>query len=265
MSTSIEDAGVVKGSLSKCFADGSSAEPVRLVVRSTFWAGTESRGQVLVTIQCFCLVDSHFVCRMSCPSLNVPGSTFRNTPSSVTRHCSATPLFSNPTTGKHHIAQVSGLKVSGEQTKRLTGAVSDFELTVPAAFSARLLAQRDSGTLVDGDIISVTNFQCSEVSGAKKIMILDLDVAGKYQGADLPKMAAPTPAAPAAGALANVPPVSPSECAFFDCASLCMHATPEMPLTLRNKNFLAGHGFKTDFDVARCTEVVMHAHHHQPR
>lgn len=111
-------------------------------------------------------------------------------------------------------AQVSGLKASGEQTRRLTGAVSDFEMTVAAAFSGRLLAQHDSGKLVDGAIIAVKNFQCSEVEGAKKIMVLDLDVAGKYRGADLPKLATP---ASAGAALANFPPVSPSECAFVQC------------------------------------------------
>lgn len=106
---------------------------------------------------------------------------------------------------------MSGLKISGEQTKRLTGAVSDFEMTVNAAFSARLLAQHtDSGTLVDGAIMGVKNFQCTEQEGAKKIMVLDLDVVGRYTGSDLPK------AAPAPSALGSVPPVSPSECAVCE-------------------------------------------------
>jgi hypothetical protein len=119
---------------------------------------------------------------------------------------------------------VSGFKVTGEQTKRLTGAVSDFELTVAAAFSGRLLAQHHSGTLVDGAIIAVKNFQCTEMEGTKKIMILDLEVAGKYEG-ELPKLATPTPVASAGAALANVPPVSPSECAAFNVYLFCRIAS----------------------------------------
>lgn len=109
--------------------------------------------------------------------------------------------------------QVSGLKVSGAETRRLTGAVSDFETTVGCAFASRLLAQHDSGVLVDAAVIEVKNFQCSDVEGVKKIMILDGEVMCKYTGHNLPKL--PTQATPSAAAskpLANIPPVSPSEC-----------------------------------------------------
>ena len=141
---------------------------------------------------------------------------------------------------------MSGLKVSGEQTKRLTGAVSDFELTVSAAFSTRLVTQHDAGTLVDGAIVAIKNFQCTGVDGTKKIMVLDLDVAGKYVGTDLPKLAAPTPAASAGGALANIPPVSPSECGFLECALACLDMSDlyrDVPHTVRNgTDILAGIG-----------------------
>ena len=130
------------------------------------------------------------------------------------------------------LAQVGALNVTEQApgVKRMLGMVADGETTMAAGFSRKFIDMHESKQLVGNSLVKVTNCQVSQVDGEPKIMLLDAQVVGMHEGADLfssvgePPRKKPAPASAVQPAGSLQPPVSPSECASPPLAVHCQRA-----------------------------------------
>jgi hypothetical protein len=100
---------------------------------------------------------------------------------------------------------------------RLLGKVADGLTTMQAGFGTRIVTMFEKKELYSNDIVRIQSSQVTQVDGQAKLMVLDLEVVGKYSGEDLLANEGEPPRKRAAHASAMSPafttqaPVSPSE------------------------------------------------------